>query len=194
MSIIYLVRHGESEANAGKVTQNSKDIPLTELGHEQAAKVPANLPTHIDRIFYSSFYRTKQTAEPTIKVHPEAKIELWADIHEFDYLRPEAYIGTTILERRVEATEYWEKGDPYYQIDPRVESFAQMIDRIHRVWQALEENYKGKDEIVVLFTHALFLKAFFQVKNQPNDSVKQLMNTFFECPVIQNCEIFKVEM
>lgn len=194
MSKIYLIRHGESLANAGGVTKNSQDIPLTDLGREQAKLVPPKLPQHIDEIYYSTFCRTEETAKPTIEAHPEAKVQVWADLHEFDYLKPEAYFNTTLEERQPIAKLYWQQGDPYLRNDPTVESFADLNARVHRVWQRLEKDYAGKDKVVVAFTHALFLKAFFQVKNKPEATIEELMHTYFECPVISNCEIFELSI
>ena len=44
MKKIYFVRHGQSLANAGGVTMDHHAIPLTDIGHRQAAALAAFLP------------------------------------------------------------------------------------------------------------------------------------------------------
>jgi broad specificity phosphatase PhoE len=63
MKTIYLVRHGESESNAGPINKGST-AALTERGRIQAASVAercATLP--IEVVIASPFPRTKETAE-----------------------------------------------------------------------------------------------------------------------------------
>ncbi|HVV39301.1 MAG TPA: histidine phosphatase family protein [Candidatus Paceibacterota bacterium] len=63
MKTIYLVRHGESEANAIKVHASSES-PLTQKGHEQAefiAERAMKLP--LDIIVASTMTRAQQTAQ-----------------------------------------------------------------------------------------------------------------------------------
>lgn len=83
MATIYLIRHGESAANAGLKTYATDQIPLMPLGHEQATTVPSRLPTTLDYIIPSTYLRIKETAQPTIKKHPQAIIEEWDLIREF---------------------------------------------------------------------------------------------------------------
>ena len=60
-----LMRHGESESNAGGYTSSLIEArnPLTEAGRQQATAAAAALKNHaIKRIVYSPFERTKETA------------------------------------------------------------------------------------------------------------------------------------
>ena len=61
---LYLVRHGESEANAKGVFAGQHDSPLTARGRAQAEAVAAAL-RHVvlDRIVSSDLSRTRDTAE-----------------------------------------------------------------------------------------------------------------------------------
>lgn len=194
MSTIYLIRHGESAANAGLKTGDTALIPLTELGHQQAGEVPRRLPKHIDHIIVSSYLRTQQTAEPTRLVHPAAPVWEWAEVREFAYLDPKKANGTTLEERKPMVNAFWEAMNPEWQVSPDVESFGQFIDRVKLVHSMLQEQFSGREKHVALFTHALFMKAFFQVVEKPTASKLELMNTFFDCPLIYNCDIFTYEV
>ena len=60
---VYIVRHGESEANAKNLYQH-KAVKLSQRGIEQAQKVAQRFLTiPIEIIYSSSFERAKQTAE-----------------------------------------------------------------------------------------------------------------------------------
>ena len=63
MKHIYLVRHGQTNANKGRIHQNS-DEPLNPIGVEQALRVASVLKElEIDTLIASPFVRTRQTAE-----------------------------------------------------------------------------------------------------------------------------------
>ena len=191
MATIYLIRHGESAANAGLKTKDTALIPLTQLGEQQAKEVPAKLPGQLDYIIYSSYLRTKQTAKPTIALHPGVPVEEWAAVREFTYLDPKECNDTTPEERKPMVDAFWTAMNPNLQTSPEVESFAHFIERVRESHELLHDEFGGTHQNVALFTHALFMKAFFQVLEKPRASVQELMETFFDCPVIYNCDIYK---
>lgn len=58
------MRHGETEANAADVICGSTDLPLSEIGHEQARQAALALACcGIARIITSPLLRARQTAE-----------------------------------------------------------------------------------------------------------------------------------
>ncbi|MBS3084095.1 histidine phosphatase family protein [Candidatus Pacearchaeota archaeon] len=88
---IILVRHGESMANAKKMSQGKQDewidTHLTEKGREEAEKVALRLKKEkIDIIYSSDLKRAKETAEAINKFH-NVKIKL--DIRLRDILNGE---------------------------------------------------------------------------------------------------------
>lgn len=61
----YMIRHGQTEANAAQIMAGSIDSPLTELGREQARqvqKVVAAIETKPVAIFHSHLSRARDTA------------------------------------------------------------------------------------------------------------------------------------
>ena len=44
MKTLYLIRHAQSEANAGGISKPERDIALSPLGREQAQALVARLP------------------------------------------------------------------------------------------------------------------------------------------------------
>jgi broad specificity phosphatase PhoE len=65
MTTLYLVRHGESEANVRRVFSNGKvDLPLTELGRWQAQQAAAWLAGRgVAGVYSAPLLRARQTAQ-----------------------------------------------------------------------------------------------------------------------------------
>jgi probable phosphoglycerate mutase len=84
---VWLIRHGQSESNAGLPSADWRRIPLTELGYRQAEHVAGVFADPPRFIVTSPYLRARQTAQPTIERYPGAPGEEWA-VQEFSYLRP----------------------------------------------------------------------------------------------------------
>lgn len=68
MTDIYIVRHGQSQANEKDLFLGHGDMDLTELGYRQAEKTAAYLDNiHIDAIYSSDLLRAYNTALATAK-------------------------------------------------------------------------------------------------------------------------------
>src|SRR5512141_1047072 len=98
MKEVWLIRHGESEANAGLVTSMPELIPLTEKGHRQAVKVSTIILATPALIVFSPYLRTQQTARPTLERFPQVECQEW-NIQEFSFLSTTLCQNTTRLER-----------------------------------------------------------------------------------------------
>lgn len=83
--LVLLIRHGESEANAGLPTASPTGIRLTAKGHAKAAAVAESIPERPGLIVTSPYLRTQATAAPFIRRYPEVPAEVWP-VHEFTYL------------------------------------------------------------------------------------------------------------
>jgi broad specificity phosphatase PhoE len=189
MKKIWLIRHGESVANAGAATQDHETIPLNITGLEQAERISLVLPEPPDLIITSPFTRTQQTAEPTLSRFPGAGHEVW-QVQEFTYLSPTTCINTTAAERRGRVDEYWQRLDPNYVDGEGAESFSQFIARAKA---AIDRLSLLPGWFIVMFTHAQFIRAMRLLKAEPEQDVTHIMNRFRELPRIGNCEITKWE-
>ena len=75
---VFLIRHGESESNAGLASAGPGSAPLTADGHQQAeqiARVLADVPA---LIVTSPYLRARQTAQPTIRRFPASRVPAMA--------------------------------------------------------------------------------------------------------------------
>ena len=122
---VWLIRHGQSESNAGLPSSDWRGIPLTELGHRQAERIAGVFADPPRLIVRSPYLRAQQTAQPTIVRYPGAACEEWP-VQEFSYLRPLDGRATTSHERAPEVRGYWEQADPQ-RAEPGAESFAGLL-------------------------------------------------------------------
>ena len=82
---------------------------------------------------------------------------LWRTLHEFSYLHPERYNGTTGHDRWPEAKAFWERMDPLEKEGNEGESFTELLARV----EAMEEQLRqASEEFIAIFSHGLFLRAF----------------------------------
>lgn len=187
---IWLIRHGESVANAGAATKNHQNIPLTQTGLKQAYEISLLLPEPPTLFITSPFLRTQQTAAPTMKRFPNTPHEVW-DVQEFTYLAPATCIDTTAADRRERVNKYWQRLDPDYIDGEGAESFRQFIGRAKTAINRLECIASG---FIVMFTHAQFIRAMRLLKASDEEDVKCIMSRFRELPRVGNCEIAKWEV
>lgn len=154
-SPIWLIRHGQSAANAGLVTEHPRTIPLTALGVAQAVAVAQNMTQAPDWIVVSPFQRTFDTAAPSLKRFPQLSVDIWP-IQEMTYLSPVRCRGTTVLDRQGWASAYWQAGDPHAVDGEGAESYAQFMARVRNFSARL----KATPGLGAVFGHGMFLKAF----------------------------------
>ncbi len=118
MITVFLVRHGQSQANAGFATPDPAKVELTPLGVKQAKEVAAFLKTHTPPklIVTSPYLRSKQTAEPTRFLFPNTAVEEW-EVQEFTYLSSIHRMCSTVQDRKPLVDGYWTKSEPSFWDD-----------------------------------------------------------------------------
>lgn len=96
MGRIYLVRHGQTTANAQEIIQGPRiDAELSELGHRQADSL-ADALSHapLQAIYTSPLARARQTAEAVVRGHSRAAareaaetlaVQVVPELYEMDY-------------------------------------------------------------------------------------------------------------
>jgi 2,3-bisphosphoglycerate-dependent phosphoglycerate mutase len=150
----WLIRHGQSEANAGRPGTGPGDSPLTPLGLQQAERVALAIPDAPALIVTSPFVRARATAERTIARFPTSPVQEWP-VQEFAYLGQFHGRVTTSPQREQHVRAYWERADPHL-VNGDAESFAHLIDRIEECLSRLDQQDGG---LVVVFTHGMFTMA-----------------------------------
>jgi len=155
MPTVWLIRHAESEANAGLATISPASVRLTSRGRKQAEYIARAFTTQPDQIITSPYIRTKQTAFPTLERFPRSQHNEW-DIQEFTYLSPSEYQNTTIEQRRPLAQAYWQRLNPFYVDGEGAESFSQFMLRVQ---ETLHKLATSQDKFIAIFSHEQFIRA-----------------------------------
>jgi 2,3-bisphosphoglycerate-dependent phosphoglycerate mutase len=108
---LWLIRHGESEANAGLPTTDTTAVALTPRGEHQARQVVRAFTRAPDLLVTSPYRRTKQTAAPLLARFPHTPQAEWL-VQEFTYLALPPDVVTTAAERAPLSDAFWGRYDP----------------------------------------------------------------------------------
>lgn len=146
--MLILARHGRTAANAHGLLQGRMDLPLDEVGREQARKIAVALAS-VDVVISSPLRRAVETAEALRK-----KIEIDDRWIEMDF-------GNLDGQRRQDIDPaIWSRlqRDVHYQPEGG-ESLANMM---LRVTPALDELLaRSEHETIAVFSHVMPIKAAF---------------------------------
>lgn len=160
---LYLVRHGESLANAGiPFTRTPEGSPLTDRGREQAHLVARRLKdVQADAVIASNLLRARQTAEIIahdrglpVRIIPElhertiGRFALLTEIEGMEEYREQFaayYRGTDEEKMRWKLAEEWES------LEEAQRRFVQAVERV-------ADDYPGKTTIVV--AHGTVMRTF----------------------------------
>ena len=156
---IYLVRHGQSEANAGLTT--NLDSPLTPLGRAEAEATADYFAANVrvDRAYVSPLVRTLQTAEPIcerlhIKATAFPSVCEYFSAHHPDFLTFHGLSSAEIVDRFPFVAvspefscdlPWWPKG---------FETRRTAYDRAVKVREHLVSRYGETASKILIVTHA----------------------------------------
>src|SRR5260370_4598511 len=159
MITVFLIRHGESQSNAGLPTTGPKNVTLTPRGREEARHVANFLKCYpyLDLIVTSPYLRAKETAESTISMPLFRSVpeEEW-NVQEFTYLSSMHQEQSTAEERRPLVDAYWEQCQPSFVDGTGSESFAQFIERVQAFITHLQDT---AHDTIAVFSHEQFINA-----------------------------------
>jgi len=159
MKEIWLIRHGESESNAGLLTSDTAKIALTSRGIAQAEHIVAAFTRPPSLIVTSPYLRAIQSAQPTIGRFPQARLEEWL-VHEYTYLSLASRHNTTLHGRKPQIDAYWERCDPDYLDGDGAESFAALVFRAKQIMERIK---RLDDDFGAIFSHGLFIRTLLWV-------------------------------
>jgi broad specificity phosphatase PhoE len=154
---IYLVRHGQSQANAGGETLENALVPLTPLGELQARAIAPLLPPSAVTIWSSPFKRTLDTAAPYC-ARMGRIVATCDDLREFETVDTVQLRGTACEERESVVAGYWMKCDPDHRSGPAAETFREIHERVAR---ARREFLSGLPDGSIIFGHGMWMALLF---------------------------------
>jgi len=191
MTTVWFIRHGQSISNANLPTKHPERSELTPQGHEEAKRIVKVFDQKPDLIVVSPYVRAKQTAVPTVTHFDPVPVEEWP-VHEFTYLHPERYNGTRGSDRGPIARAYWERNDPFEKEMGGGESFAELMERIHKL---MDQLHKHQANFITIFSHGLFLRALTWMiltgQRTPNEDAMRRYSHFVQSTRMPNGSILK---
>ncbi len=151
MGKLIMVRHGESEGNRERRFTISPEVPLTDLGREQAHRAAAQIAERFKpaRLISSPFRRARQTSE-IIAAALGLEIEIVHDLHERDLgaLKGESY---DVLRELVKQDPEYDTAQGWLWRPERGESYE---DVRRRVVVAIDEiRARHPDDEIVIVSH-----------------------------------------
>jgi len=179
MSLIYVIRHGETDQNVKCAYCGVSDIPLNSKGIHQAMEVGKILKNYsIDLILCSTLIRARQTARLINKsihkdiVYIEELVERSIGIFE-GKTREEVMLQYSNLYNQ-NLTRQFDKAPP------EGETINEVIERVNIVFDLIKEKYNNKNILIV--THAFVSKVIHKYFNKIND-------VDFFAYSLKNCEV-----
>ncbi len=150
-----LLRHGQTPLSAERRFAGRGDIPLTELGLEQAAAAAAALAGRggIDLVLTSPLRRARQTAE-AVTQQTGAPLAVDDDLAETDFGSWEGMTFAEVMARWPDELSAWMAGAD--AAPPGGESFAVVAKRVDAALDRLLSEHQG--ETVVVVSHVTPIK------------------------------------
>ena len=151
---ILLVRHGETQWNAGAIFRGRADIPLNETGLQQAAFLAGYLSNYkIEAIYSSPLQRARKTAEIIASRH-SLGVRLEPGLLDLDFGEWEGKLLQQVQEEYGELFVQWSTA-PEKMIFPAGEGLEEVKQRAVRV---VNEVIARHQRTMVLLSHRVVLK------------------------------------
>ena len=185
---IFLVRHGQSEANAGQPTGDPAAIALTATGREQAKQLALDWSIQPAQVLTSPYQRAQDTALPFCDCHGMTASTV-PGLHEFVTLAPQRVNGLSNFERKPFIDAYWAEADPTRVDGPDAESLQAFSART----DAFAQQLSSLADQTVVFGHGMwFAMLIWRLMRFPVDSsaaMKAFRNFQLGLPM-PNCAVY----
>lgn len=152
--LLYIIRHGESEANAGGYHSGQSCVHLTEKGKKQAEaarRIVENI--HFDRLYVSDVLRTQETAEI---IFPDMERTFIPMAREIDNTVMHGKTKEMLTEIYGQRYLDCRRNFDYAPLGIDCESLAHLSGRAKQLLKWAEEQ---KDECICIVSHAGFIVA-----------------------------------
>lgn len=176
-----LVRHTTPDIPSG-ICYGQSDIQVTNSFEQEAKAISQQLPTQINKLYYSPLLRCKHLALFIQEHHEVDSYEAVPQLMEMHFGDWEM-VGWNDIEK--EALDGWMHDFVYKQV-PSGESFATMHQRVIAWWQKmlpyLDDNsviitHAGPIRSILSFTHNTLLTKAFELYKVPYGMVKRVTPT-----------------
>ncbi|MEG6522394.1 alpha-ribazole phosphatase [Desulfotomaculum sp. 1211_IL3151] len=144
---LYLVRHGETEWNAGGRFQGHSDVPLSNFGRQQAERLALSLKqTKIDAFYSSDLSRAMETAQIIVKEHG-TQVNYLPDLREINFGVWEGLTYDQISQNYGNLSVQWRSNPLDTQI-PHGEKLQDLAERCQRAINEIINQHAGENVLV----------------------------------------------
>ena len=156
MKKIYLIRHAQSESNAGQTVRPNHQINITDVGKTQAQELAdwlsANVTEPVTEIFVSQYLRTHQTAQPYLQSTKRTATVI-DELHEFNFLDFDTIKDLSFDDIRVIADDFWQQHSAHRasEVTDSFEHFVARVQKVRAYFDALP------DGTYLVFTHGMWI-------------------------------------
>ncbi|CAF1391269.1 unnamed protein product [Adineta steineri] len=196
---IFLIRHGESQANVDttlSARMADSRIELTERGHQQATEAGEKLRSIIGKeesmyVYMSPYRRSKQTWTNIKKAFSPSQI---LTEREDPRIREQEFGNITDLQKRPHELEDQDRLGHFFYRFSCGESGADVYDRaslfLDTLFREMDNGHHDPTQNIVIVSHGLFMRLFLMRYYRWNvedfDGIKQFGN----CEI---CQLTKVD-
>jgi len=155
MTTLFLVRHGRTGWNKEQIFRGHKDVPLDEVGREEALLVGERLKEEgIKGVYSSPLSRAKETAEAIARIH-NAEVQVVEGLIDLHFGEWEGRSLEEVKKRYPDLYEQWQEA-PHQVIFPGGEGLAAVNSRAMRAIEDIIQRHP--QEAVALVSHRVVLK------------------------------------
>jgi probable phosphoglycerate mutase len=153
--LLYIARHAQTSSSAVDSFNGRGELPLTELGREQARKLGERLAAvPFAAVVRSPLGRTRETAELVVRGLRHVVLR---ELTEIDYGEWEGLSPAQARERDPELYDAWVE-DPSRIAPPGGETAAQVADRALAALRQIEEDFADANRPVLAISHKATLR------------------------------------
>ncbi|MBW2040365.1 MAG: histidine phosphatase family protein [Deltaproteobacteria bacterium] len=152
---VFLVRHGRTIWNKEQIFRGTKDVPLDEVGKEEALLVGERLKEEeLSAVYSSPLSRAKETAEVIARFH-KMEVQCLAGLNDLHFGEWEGIHHKEVKERYPDLYQKWQQ-EPHRVIFPRGEGLDEVRSR---AMEAIEDIITRHPQgVVALVSHRVVLK------------------------------------
>jgi broad specificity phosphatase PhoE len=148
MTQLFLVRHGRTGWNKEQIFRGTKDVPLDEVGREEAVLVGERLKGEgLRAVFSSPLARARETAEAIARFH-SIEVQVMAGLNDLNFGAWEGMSLAGVKKRYPDLYHQWLEA-PHQVVFPEGEELAAVTSR------AMERH---PQDTVALVSHRVVLK------------------------------------
>jgi broad specificity phosphatase PhoE len=186
-TIFYLFRHGETDWNKEKRFMGQTDIPLNDIGKEQAKNLAKRVKElGLVDLYSSDLLRAKETAELIVSQLPyKLDVKYDSRLREINGGLCE---GLRVSEMKHRFPSWWKENerDSYTTRFPEGENFYDLVHRVTKTLEEISRNYSDNQKVGIVTHGGVIIALVAYILGVPHDKRDRI--------ILDNCGITTIEL